>query len=208
MLIATIVVNAQSGMSPSEFKNAGNDAWDNKDYAKALENYEKAIASWDKEADATMMYAAAVCAYKTKSYDKALKFFDMCIAEDFKASSCVLYKAVVLEKQDKDAEAIDVLKEGVSAYPDDSKLVSKLAKVYNSDANSIFAEGQGIVNTAIADVTAGKFTTEDAKYTDAISKGKEKCKEAKEILKKTYEIDPDNSTAKKIDAAIAQILGL
>ncbi|MFV0345260.1 MAG: tetratricopeptide repeat protein [Bacteroidales bacterium] len=208
MLLAVIAVNAQDGTSPSELKNAGNEAYRNKDYAKALENYEKAIAAWDKETDKTMIYATAVCAYKTQSYDKALKYFDMSIAENFKASNCTLYKSVVLEKQSKGDEALTVLKEGVIAYPEDTKLKSRLTKKYNTDANKIFEEGQQIVNTAIADATAGKFTTEDAKYTSAMSKGKAKCKEAKEALKKTYEVDPDNATAKKIDAAIDQILNL
>ncbi|MFV0506741.1 MAG: tetratricopeptide repeat protein [Bacteroidales bacterium] len=208
MFILTVAVYAQDGKSPSELKNAGNDAYRSKKYDEALSNYEQAIATWDKETDKTMIYAAAICAYKVKNNDKALKYFNMCIAENYKTSTCILVKADVLDKQGKSEEALKVLQEGVAAYPKDAKLVGKLASAYNSEANTIFEEGQKIVNDAIAGASAGKYTTEDAQYTDALTKGKSKCKEAKKALQKTYVIDADNATAKQIEAAIDQILNL
>ena len=49
------------------FKNAGNDALKVKDFAKAIENYEKAIAVWGTATpDYAMIYNTAVCAIQIK----------------------------------------------------------------------------------------------------------------------------------------------
>lgn len=58
-----------------ELKNAGNEALRTKDYAKALESFEKAITVWgDQPTDFAMIYNAGVCAYQLKSFDKAITF--------------------------------------------------------------------------------------------------------------------------------------
>ena len=81
-----------------EFKNAGNEALKMKDYAKAFENYEKAIAVWGADSlDYAMICNTGYCAFQIKNYAKALKYFDQSIAGNYKPEEVLFYKALVLK---------------------------------------------------------------------------------------------------------------
>ncbi|MFW5890202.1 MAG: tetratricopeptide repeat protein, partial [Marinilabiliaceae bacterium] len=92
----------------AEYKNEGNDALRNKDYATALENYEKAIENWeDGEPEDAMVYNAATCARRTEEFDKAIKYYEMAKDRGFRDDIATYYIAYSLGKQGKAEEMKD-----------------------------------------------------------------------------------------------------
>ena len=202
-----VVGFAQDEKSAIDFKNEGNDALRAKDYPKALKLYEQALGKWaDTPKDTAMVFNMAVCAYQTKSFDKAVKLFDEAIALNYKASTAILYKANTYKAQKKDAEYLKTLEEGLTLFPSDEKIKGMLAAVFVKEANAFYTAGATILKVAAADVAAAKYKTTDPQYKEAEAKAKAEFQKALPVIEKALGYDPENASAKQLKAACEQTL--
>ncbi|MBV5312644.1 MAG: tetratricopeptide repeat protein [Prolixibacteraceae bacterium] len=198
---------AQDEKTAIDLKNEGNEALRTKDYSKALQLYEQALGKWGTDPkDTAMVYNMAVCAYQTKSFDKAIKLLDESIALNYKKSTAILYKANTYKALKKDAEYLKTLEEALVLSPNDDKIKGMLASVYVKEANVFYTAGATILKTAAADVAAAKYKTTDPQYKDAEGKAKEEFKKALPIIEKALGYDPNNATAKQLKAACEQTI--
>ncbi len=186
-----------------ELKNAGNEALKVKDYAKALENFEKSIAVWGTGAqDFAMIYNTAYCALQLKDYEKAIKYFDQCIAGNYKAEDVVFNKVIVYRMQKNNEEYLKMLNEGIAKFPESTKFVGELSKYYLLEGNSHYASGATVLKSAIEKITSKKYKdTNDPLYKADLKKSKEEFAAAIPLLAKSLELNPTNENAKAIKAA-------
>jgi tetratricopeptide (TPR) repeat protein len=148
----------------------------------------------------------AYCAYQTKSFEKAIGYFDESIKLDYKKETAFLYKANSYKYLKKDDEYVKTLEDALTNFPDNEKVKGMLAIVYLKEANVFYTSGAKILKDAAADVAAAKYKTTDPQYKDAESKAKEEFKKALPILEKALSFDPENATGKQLKAACEQML--
>ena len=198
---------AQDAVDAIKLKNEGNEALRAKDYKKALELFEKAIANWgDNEEDKAMIYNAGFCAYKEDLFDLAIKYFGQSIDNNYKVSNAFLYKATSqLKAGDKDAYAATLTK-GLEKNPNDSKFKDRLSRHYLKEGNVFYKKGAAILSQAAADVTAGKYKTTDEQYKQATDNARAEFKKALPLFNKALEIKPGDSTAQQLKNACEQAI--
>ena len=188
-----------------KLQNAGNDAIKAKDYAKALDNYEKAMAVWGNQPqDFVMVYNCGICAIQTSNLDKALKYFDLAYKNNYKPEDALNFKAKILNAQKKKDEYLAALNEGITKFPESAKFKDALA-------NNSFAEGVGFVNSANAIIKAAidkvntkKFKDDkDPAYKAEMEKAKKELTSGVASLDKALSFNPTDPT--KIKALKEQI---
>ncbi len=200
-----VVGFAQNEKSAIDYKNDGNDALRAKNYPSALKLYEQALSKWgDAPEDTALVYNMAVCAYKAKSFDKAIKYFDESIKMEYKIETSMLYKAYAYKSMKKDDEYLKTLEEALVVSPNDDKIKGMLAIVYMKDANVFYTIGAKILQEAAADVAAAKYKTTDEPYKAAVGKANDEFKKALPLLEKALSYDPANPTAKQLKDACEQ----
>ncbi len=200
-----IVAFAQDEKTAVDFTNEGNEALRAKDYPKALQLYEQALSKWgDTPKDTAMVYHMAVCAYQTKSFDKAIKYLDESIVLDYKKETAFLYKANIYKIQKNDEQYLKTLEEALVVSPNDEKIKGMLATVYLKEANVFYTSGATVLKNAAADVAAAKYKTTDEPYKAAAEKAKDEFKKALPLVEKALVIDPENATGKQLKAACEQ----
>jgi tetratricopeptide (TPR) repeat protein len=188
-----------------ELKNAGNEALKTKDYAKALENYEKAFAVWgDQPQDFPTIYNAGVCAFNLKDYPKSFKYFDQAIAGNYKVEMAYRYKATGYKAQNNTEAYLATLNEGIAKSPENSQLKDMLAKYYQVEGTANYNSAAAILKAAADKVAAGKMKTTDPAYKAETDKAKKEFNEAIELINKALEIKPADETSKKIKSACEQ----
>ena len=182
------------------FKNAGNDALKVKDFAKALENYEKVMAATGTGApDYAMIYNSAVCAIQIKNYEKAVKYFDQTIAGNYKPEDSFFNKAIVLKLQKKNGEYIKVINEGIAKFPENTKFKADLAKYYLMEGSLQYNNGATLLKSAIDKIKSKKYKdAKDPAYLTDIEKVKKEFSDAIPSLDKAIELNPSDATAKTI----------
>lgn len=192
----------------SAYKNDGNNAIKNKDFPKALDSYEKALAKWgDKPiADTSMIYNMGYCAMNAKNYEKAIKYFDQVIGMNYKKVNAIVNKADIYRITKKNDECLKALEEAYALKADDPKVLSKLASYYVGEANSFYAKGSAIINKVNAQITAGKLKTTDEPYKLAESQAKEEFAKALPLADKALGYDPANASAKQIKSVCQQAM--
>jgi len=183
-------------------KNAGNEALKVKDFAKALENYEKVMAATGTGApDYAMIYNSAVCAIQIKNYEKATKYFDQTIAGNYKPEDSFFNKAMVLKLQKKNAEYVKVMNEGIVKFPENTKFKADLGKYYLMDGSVQYNNGATLLKSAIDKLKSKKYKdTKDPAYLADIEKVKKEFSDAIPSLDKAIELNPADATAKTIKA--------
>lgn len=184
------------------FKNAGNEALKVKDFAKAIENYEKAIAVWGTATpDYAMIYNTAVCAIQIKDYEKAVKYFDMAIAGNYKPEDSYFNKAIVRKMQKKNDEYVKVMNEGIAKFPENPKFKTELAKYYVIEGSLQYNNGATLLKSAIDKVKAKKYKdAKDPAYLADIEKVKKEFSDAIPSLEKAIQLNPADTNAKTIKA--------
>lgn len=187
----------------AELKNEGNKAIGAKDYQAALNLYEQALVKLGNQplADTSMIYNMGYCAFTTKNYEKALKYFDQSSAMGYKKVNSLLYKADSYKALKKDDENLKTLEEALAIAPDDAKVKSKMAAYYVKSATSFYSKGSSMITKANQEITAGKLKTTDPKYIDIDKKAKDEYNKALPLIQKALEYDPENATAKKLKDA-------
>ncbi|HZL10836.1 MAG TPA: hypothetical protein VFC65_12630 [Prolixibacteraceae bacterium] len=214
-----VVGFAQEGKTAVDLKNDGNEALRAKNYSGALQLFEKALNKWNSEpqdsaqielydmtTDTALVYNMAVSAYQSKSFDKAIKYFDESIAMDYKKETSLLYKAYTYRRLKNDDEYLKTLEEALVVSPDDDKVKSLLATIYLKDANVFYTTGAKILKGAAADVAAAKYKTTDDQYIEAVTKANDEFKKALPILEKALSFDPENAQGQQLKAACEQML--
>jgi tetratricopeptide (TPR) repeat protein len=168
-----------------------------KDLQKALVNYEKAIELSEEKSGALLVNTANT-AYKLENYEKALTYFDKALAEGFKQEDVLLLKAMTYRKMNNNEGFKETLVTGNEKFPENKKFSSALASIYVGEGNNFYKAGVEILNSANANVKAGKLKTEDQAYKDELSKVNAEFEKATEILKKALAVDPANQNAQKL----------
>ena len=110
-------------------KNAGNAAVKAKNYPEAFKQYEAYLKIVNNKDNATV-YNTAYCATKIKNYAAAEKYFDMSIKNNYKGASSYLGKAQAQKSQNKTAEMLTTLQDGMKAFPGNMKLETMYAAYY------------------------------------------------------------------------------
>lgn len=181
---------------------------DKKDYAKAVENYEKAISTATEGADA-LVFKAGSTAYNGKNFDKAIEMFDKSIKSNYKAETAYLYKSNSLKSQGKAAESKTALEEGIAKFPGDAKIGPALAKIYVSEGNELYKKGAAILGEANKKVTAGTLKTDAPAYIAEVEKAKVEFNSAIVILEKAKALDATNKNVQTLlDACNAAITAI
>jgi pilus assembly protein Flp/PilA len=207
MFVLCFSLTAVFAQESVELKNAGNDALRDKDYAKALENFEKAIAVWGDEApDYAMIFNSGYSAFKVKDYDKAVKYFDEAITGEYKTETAYLYKATAFKAKGDTEAYVKTLTEGIEKTTDNGQLKEALAKNYVVEGTSNYNDAAKILKAAVDNVNAGKMKTTDEPYLAEIAKAKKEFGNAIEMVDKALELNPADETAKKIKSACEQNL--
>ena len=211
LCLGVVAANAQAVEKTfADLKNEGNAAIKVKDYAKALDLYEKALVKWgDKPvADTSMIYNMGYCAINSKNYDKAVKYFDQAISMNYKKANAYVYLSDIYKIQKKNAESLKALESALAIAPADAIVKDKLAAYYVREAYSLYGKGSSIINKANSQVTAGKLKTTDAPYKAADTQAKEEYKKVIPLAEKALEFDPKNATAKQLKDACEQAIKL
>jgi tetratricopeptide (TPR) repeat protein len=170
---------------------------DKKDYKNAVACFEKAISTSEEDTQ-SLVYNAAISAYKGKLYEKAIGFFGQSVESGYKGETAQYYKAAVYKKMNNDEAYKTALEEGVVKFPGDKKMAPALANIYVSEGNELYKKGAGIYSAANEKVNAGGLTTEDAAYIAELDKAKKEFAAAIEVLEKAASLDPTNANATKL----------
>lgn len=197
----------QKEKSAIDFKNEGNEALRSKNYPQALKLYEEALSHWkDEPKDTAMVYNLAYCAYQTKSFEKAIKYFDEAISLGYKKDVALLYKANAYKLMNNEDAYVKTLEEALVSQPNNMKVKQQLAIVYLKQANVFYTNGAKILKAAADDVTAKKYKTTDPQYKEAETKADAEFKKALPIIEKALTYDPNNETGKKLKEACQQTI--
>ncbi len=197
-------VFAQSAV---DLKNAGNAAMEAKDYKKALENYDKAVAGWGNEPkNYAMLSNAGACAYKLKEYPKAIKYFDEVIAGGKDTESAYIYKALSYKSLNKPEECIKAYTEGIEKNPQSAQLKDGLFKYYRSEAKNHYFVGSKLYGATVAKVNAQKLKPTDPTYVTETDKAKKEINTAIELTDKALAMTPGDAESKELKAACEKTL--
>ncbi|GET34735.1 hypothetical protein PbJCM13498_35980 [Prolixibacter bellariivorans] len=190
-------------------KNAGNEALRSKDYAKAMTNFEKAIANWgDQDPDYVMIYNTGYSAYKIKKWDQAIKYFTMAADASYKAEYAYLYIANSYRHLNNMPKFEETLETGLTKYPNSKKIKSFLGVYYLKEGNAHYKKGAAILQAAANDVKAGKYKTTDDKYKAQVAKAKVDFKAAMPFVEKAVKLDPSDPQAKQLKDLIQKNLDM
>lgn len=171
-----------------------------KDYKNAVACFEQAIAT-STEGTESMVYNAAIAAYRGKMNDKAVELFGKSVENGYKGETALYYKAAVLKKEKKDDEYKATLEAGAEMFPGDKKIAPALAKVYVDEGNALYKAGAAVLGAANEKVNAGSLKTDDAAYATEVAKAKVEFKAAIEVLEKAKSLDATNANAQEIGRA-------
>ena len=178
---------------------------DKKDYENAVASFEKAIET-SQEGTESLVYNAAIAAYRGNMLDKAVELFGKSVENGYKGETALYYKAAVLKKQNKDDEYKATLEEGVVKFPGDDKISSALANVYVSEGNDLYKAGAAILGDANKKVNDGSLKTDEPAYAAEVQKANVEFKKAQEILEKAKSLDASNKNVQTLLDAIKAVL--
>jgi tetratricopeptide (TPR) repeat protein len=117
-VIAPLFLFAQDA---AEKINQANEAMKAEDYAKAYELYDEAMNNLgDVQVDQTINYNIGFAAYKAKNDEGALKYFDKAIEARTNVSKCYEYKALVYNRQDNYAKAVENFEKAIETSEGES----------------------------------------------------------------------------------------
>jgi len=202
-LLMCLSIGTLFAQESAKLYNAGNDALKAKDYAKALENYEKAVAVWGTAPqDFGMFYNCGICAIQLKDYEKAIKYFDLCYTNNFKPEDALYYKAV-LNKMLKNNDAyLKILDEGIAKFPENAKFKGEISKNQFAAGVSHYNAGNTLLKGAVDKINAKKYKdANDPGYKAEVAKAKKEFSDAIPSFDKAIELNPADEKAKEIKAA-------
>ena len=209
ILMLCLSFGAVFAQSAADLKNAGNTAFEAKDFKTALDNYDKAIAAWGSEAPSyIMIYNAGACAYKLKQYPKAIKYFDMVIAGHTETEPASIYKALSYKAMKNEEETIKAYDEGIAKNPESASLKDGLFKYLRAEGKNHYIAGTKMYQATVTKMNAQKAKPTDPAFAKETAKAKTEFNKAIELIKKALAINPDDDEAKKTKAACEESIKL
>ena len=196
-------------------KNAGNAAVKAKNYPEAFKQYEAYLKIVNNKDNATV-YNTAYCATKIKNYAAAEKYFDMSIKNNYKGASSYLGKAQAQKSQNKTAEMLTTLQDGMKAFQkagDEAKAAENYTKVVNLTTKSF--KTQGLASLAslyfnngakILQAATPIANSDKAKYDAEKAKAVNDFKKAKDYLVQAQSLDPANQDVKDLMKQVNEAL--
>jgi tetratricopeptide (TPR) repeat protein len=183
-----------------KLQNAGNDALNAKDFGKALENYEKALAVWGTlPQDYAMIYNCAICAKNIQDLDKAVKYYDLAYTNNYRAEDALFNKAAIYKFQKKNDEYQKAITEGNTKYPENVKFKGEISQNFFVEAVSHVNGANAILKAAIDKINTKKFKdAKDPGYVAEMDKAKKEFALAVTSLDKSLEFNPANDKAKAL----------
>ncbi len=180
-----------------QFKNEGNEFVRQKNYSQALDSYNEAFKLWGDKPDTATIFNAAICALNVKNYDMALEYFKKSSDFGYKKADADFRITQIYKAQKKDEEYFNAVKAGYENYKNGKTAMlfkKELCKYYRNKGMAQFNEAAGIV---------AKMQTAKADQMDKLkAEAKTKFDEAKALLDKALEVDPEDKGAKEISAKV------
>ncbi|MBN1337844.1 MAG: hypothetical protein JXA03_00895 [Bacteroidales bacterium] len=189
-----------------DYKIEAAEAYNAKDYVKGLEAFEKAIVLYEDagEIDTSLYFNAAVCAYKSDDYEKAVSYFTTSLNMGYKSCSAMLFKANSLRKLEKYDEMEEICNQGTATCKGSAdKFNEILLNYYRKEGLEIYNNAAKVQAAATPLIQSDK-----AKYDSEMEKVKTEFRRALIWLNKAKNIDPaDQSVNDAIDGANKVING-
>lgn len=144
-------VKQRLGTVLSQIVNQGINFYNEKKYSDALGSFENALSinNYFKRVDTLVIYNAALAAEKSVQLDKAVNYFQELIKLKYGQGKTYSYLANIYKTQKNDAKALEMVKEGRAAYPNDKGLI--IEELNNYLAQGKFQEAINNLNLAIKD---------------------------------------------------------
>ncbi|MEN8118201.1 MAG: tetratricopeptide repeat protein [Bacteroidota bacterium] len=199
LIVAVFVTVFSFAQDAAEKINQANEAMKAKDYAKALELYEDAMANLgDVQVPDAINYNIGLAAYNSKSYEKAVEYFDKAIAANANTAKAYDYQARSYSKLKNYESAMASYEKAIEATDGDTK-----ALVYNAGISAY----QGKMNEKAIEfftksVENGYKGANAQYYKAAVYKRMKNDEEYKAALEEGAKMFPGD---KKICPAIAKI---
>lgn len=181
-LIVSLLSLSVFAQSAAELKNSGNKALRSKNYKLALEKYEAYFKVLEGKDNASV-FNAAYCATKLKDYDKAVVYFSKSIKNRYKTTSAYKFKAIAYKKQNKEAQMVATLEEGLKAKPGNKKL-EKLLYVHFLKKGTKLQKANKAVEARECFKKVAKLNTKKFKGDAFYSLGASFCNEGAMIIEK------------------------
>lgn len=199
VLFFCLIFTSLYSQKPMILKADGDKALKAKNYALAMQNYEKALTVWGKNpTDNAMIYAMGTCAYSVNDMNKALKYFDMCIAANHNVDMAYQYKACVMTAKKDDAGYLKTLKEGLAKVPNSKAMKETLGKYYFTEGDKHYHEAMDLMKNAANMVKSGKISTSDKAFKDLNDKARLDFKEALKWMDMSLGVNPNDENAKTV----------
>lgn len=162
----------------NDFQKLGEKHYKNENFEEALRAFNHAFKITESsivtaEPDPNLIYNAALSAYKSKNWEKAIEYFNILNKEKYSARIPHLLSSIYLEQKDS-VSAREVLTRGIEDYKKNEELVLLLAELYyNSndvkEAISTLEKASGNTDTShIYPYTIGVIYQKDEQYKKAI----------------------------------------
>lgn len=183
---------AQDEKSYIELKNEGNEALRSKDFKKALDLFESAMAVWpaEEEMDAIMVYNAATCARREKNNEKSMELYAKSQKLNYKPDLSAFYMASTLKDMDREEEMEALLKKSLEEYKT-STVVGHMKKMLVS---YYLKQGAEPYNDA-SQILASAANADPSQYAEISAKANESFELAKPWFEKALELDAANENA-------------
>ena len=195
---------AQEESKHIKFLNEGNEAFKDKDYAKALAAFESALDVWspDAEPDALMIYNAANCARRINDNEKALKYFTLSKELNYKPDLSAYYMATALNELDREEDMEQLLLKSL----DDYKTSNILAHIKKMLVTYYLKRGNEFYNQASQSLISASNAAA-AQSDEIIKRANEAFAKAKPWFEKILVYDANNESAlsslKEIDSSLS-----
>lgn len=218
------------------FRDEGDAALKEKNYAVALEKYSKYLELTNYE-DAARIYNAGISADQAKNHEAAVKFFDMAIQKGQNVENAYVGKVKALRELDKTADLKASAEAALKAFPENKSIESMvysyfmkeaqaeqkkgdLAKAEELYSNVLIVSNAKYKGNALYSMGAlyyGKAakvlqeihplaTSDPDKYKTEKAKTTADFTKAKGYLEQAIAASPENEAAKKTLASVADLL--
>jgi tetratricopeptide (TPR) repeat protein len=206
MVILSFNLAQAQDTTARDYKIEGADAYKEKDYAKALTAFEKAIDLYEADGitDTTLYYNVGLCAIRIDDHEKSVTYFNRSIELGYKECYAQLYAANSLRRLDRNEEMKTLAEDGVKKCPDLAGKFNELLFQY------YLVSGLEIFNNAAkmqAEITPLASSDPD-RYISEMEKVKDEFRRSLPLLESAYELDPNDENCKKALKQAYEILDM
>lgn len=123
----------------NDFTNQAVQAFQNEDYNKALESFEKIMeinnmpvikADNPNSVDTVIIFNSALAAYNAEKYDVAVKYYKESAKYGYNGARTYSLMAAAYQMQKDTLSALNCLQEGSQKYPDDNSILESMIQIY------------------------------------------------------------------------------